>query len=86
MSAVANRRALMDAVQRLIKTNAPDIDDYHAVTHALAQVMTDDVGVECTLVLRVNALGLAEAAICADPFLRKAAGKSASAAAYGDRS
>jgi hypothetical protein len=54
MSGIVNRRVLMEAAQRLVKANAPDLEDYMAVSNALAQVMTDDMGVPCRLVLRVS--------------------------------
>lgn len=55
MSAISNRRALLEATQRLVKMSAPDLDDYKAVAQALAQVITDDAGVPIKVVLRASA-------------------------------
>lgn len=63
MRNVANLRALAVATQHLVKTNAPDLPHYQAVAQALAQVMTDDLGIPCTLVLRANAKDITGAAL-----------------------
>jgi hypothetical protein len=55
MSKVAHRRALSAATNALVKTNAPTEEHYTAVVDALAQVFTDDVGVECQVVIKLTA-------------------------------
>lgn len=56
-----NKRTLMAAVQKLVHTNDPQMEDFEAVTAALAQVFTDSTGVECQVVMRANVASLKEA-------------------------
>lgn len=63
MRNVAHLRALSAATHHLVKTNAPDLPDYQAVAQALAQVMTDDLGIACSLVMRANAKDITRAAL-----------------------
>lgn len=51
----ANRRKLLEAADALAKTSQPDIEHYRAVAQSLAQVMTDDIGVECTVSVKMPA-------------------------------
>lgn len=56
MSAISNRRAFLEAAQVLGKSSSPTMDQFQAVTQALAQMFTDETGVNC----RVSILGSAE--------------------------
>jgi hypothetical protein len=54
MSHIANKRALAEAVQRLIKTTSPDIEHMKDAAGALAQVFSDMLGVDVQLVMRMD--------------------------------
>ncbi len=53
-NAIANKRALSEAVHSLVKTNAPDLPHIEAASNALAQVLSDMLGVDVTLVMRMD--------------------------------
>lgn len=55
MSAIANKRVLAESVHVLVKKNDPDVGDLVSVTDALARVMSDILGCECRISLRVGA-------------------------------
>lgn len=55
MSTIANKRELAESVHVLVKKNDPDVGDLVAVTDALARVMSDILGCECRISLRVGA-------------------------------
>ncbi|WP_440105659.1 hypothetical protein [Acidovorax sp. BL-A-41-H1] len=54
MSSAPARRALAEAVQALVKTNAPTTDHYEAVCKALGAVAADDMGVPVQVVLKAD--------------------------------
>jgi hypothetical protein len=62
MSEIANKRALLESANALVKTNEPTIEQLSAVADALARVASDIIGVECKALLRVRR-GAVEAAI-----------------------
>ncbi|WP_250481862.1 hypothetical protein [Caballeronia sp. NCTM5] len=62
MSEIANKRALLESANALVKTNQPTIEHLSAVADALARVASDLIGAECTALLRVRR-GAVEAAI-----------------------
>jgi hypothetical protein len=57
MSAMANRRELIEAAQALAKTNAPLPEHYGAMIDALLKVYRDDTGMSCECILRVKENG-----------------------------
>jgi hypothetical protein len=67
MSHIANKRALAESVQALIKKTNPDLPEMQAAAKALAQVFSDMLGVDVQLVMRMdreqlkNAIALSEA-------------------------
>lgn len=62
MSEIANKRALLESANALVKTNQPTLEHLSAVVDALAQVASDLIGEQCTVHLRVRR-GAVEAAI-----------------------
>lgn len=54
MSSIANKRKLMAATQAFIKKSAPEAGDFKAVCDCLAQVISDEIGADCKLVLKVS--------------------------------
>jgi hypothetical protein len=54
MSHIANKRALAESVQALIKTSNPDLPEMQAAANALAQVFSDILGVDVQLVMRMD--------------------------------
>jgi hypothetical protein len=54
MSEIANKRALLESANALVKTNQPTIEHLRAVADALAQVASDILDAECTTLLRVR--------------------------------
>jgi hypothetical protein len=61
MSDIANKRDLAAAVHALVHTNSPDIDQMQSVSNALAQVFSDILGIDVTLIMRVDRAQLAQA-------------------------
>ena len=49
-----NKRKLAEATHALVHTNALDLEHFEAVGGALAQVFTDLMGVNCTVVFKVS--------------------------------
>lgn len=60
MSAIANKRKLLEAVNALVKVGEPDDTHIEAATQALAQVFTDIIGADVTLTIKVNPKQLAK--------------------------
>ncbi|MBN3839314.1 hypothetical protein [Burkholderia sp. Ac-20349] len=54
MSAIANKRKLVEAVHELVKKSEPDLPDMQAAAGALAQVFSDMLGIDVTLILRMG--------------------------------
>ena len=54
MSTVADRRILAEAVQALVKTNAPTGDHYEAICRALEKVAANDFGAPIKVVLQAD--------------------------------
>ena len=54
MSEVADRRALAEAVQALVKTNQPTTDHYESICAALGKVAAQDFGIPVTVVLEAD--------------------------------
>lgn len=65
---VANRRILLERTNALVKKSEPTLVDISDVGNALAQVITDLIGADCRVVIKVDekalqaAIGRAEAA------------------------
>lgn len=57
---VTSKRDLMAAVHKLVHASQPEMADFEAVTAALAQVFTDETGVECQVAMRVKVSSLNE--------------------------
>ncbi|KDR25989.1 hypothetical protein [Caballeronia zhejiangensis] len=55
MSAIANKRRLLEATQALVKRNDAGLPEIHAASNALAQVFSDMLGVDVELRMRVDA-------------------------------
>lgn len=54
MSHPADRRALAEAVQALVKTNQPTTDHYEAICAALGNVAAQDFGIPVKVVLQAD--------------------------------
>lgn len=51
---IANRRALTEAVQLVVRANRPTAAQMVAAASALSRVMTDEIGTKCELKLVVE--------------------------------
>jgi hypothetical protein len=58
VSAIVHKRVLGEAVHALIKNSSPTLHDLGNVADSLARVMTDVIGAECRVVIRVDARAL----------------------------
>jgi hypothetical protein len=54
VSEIVNRRVLLERTQALVKTNQPTLEHISAVGHALANVITDLLGAECRVVIKLD--------------------------------
>ncbi|HDR9163644.1 TPA: hypothetical protein QDB28_004048 [Burkholderia vietnamiensis] len=66
MSAIANKRKLLEAVNALVKASKPDLPEMQTAAGALAQVFSDILGVDVTLVMRMDAQQMTDAIALAD--------------------
>lgn len=55
MSDIANRRKFLERANALVKKSSPDLHDLSAVCEALADAMTDIIGVTCRIVCKIDA-------------------------------
>lgn len=49
------RRELLIATNRLVNAREPELEHFTAVTQALAQILTDELTIECKVVLKCGA-------------------------------
>lgn len=49
------RRELLVAAQALVKAREPELSHFEAVTQALAQILTDELTIQCKVVLKCGA-------------------------------
>ncbi len=54
MSSAPNRRMLLEAVQALVKTNAPSTEHYEAICSALEKVAAQDFGIPIKVILQAD--------------------------------
>jgi hypothetical protein len=66
MSNIANLRVFLERANALVKKSQPDLHDLSAVCESLATVMTDIIGAECRLVVKVDAKQLEKAIAIAE--------------------
>jgi len=61
MSLITNKRDLLAAVQRIVKSNQIEMDDFNAAGEYLAQVFTDmSGGIACQITMAVDMKALEE--------------------------
>lgn len=60
MSAIVNKRKLMEATQAFIKASQPTVELFKNMSGAMAQCFTDMSGVDCKLVIQVKKADLKE--------------------------